>query len=227
MMTIIKYDMNIPGYMVDIQLRMLANHVHHNVPVNGNILELGACMGRTTVALAENCHPSVTIHTVDFWGDLTGFHVDDLRRSLIRTGSFVAGDWKKLVVEKLVPPRGYDPKIYRPAEWVLKGDDVHAIWQNNTSRYKNVIGYRDNTQLIDTEQFPDFDFILVDASHDYAGVETELNRWWPKLKSGGTMMIDDYDPQRFPAQYSAVNDFFIDRDVEKIDRRQQLLIKKP
>ena len=225
-MTIIKYDMNIPGYMLDIQLRMLANHVHHHVPVNGNVLELGACMGRTTVALAENCHPSVTIHTVDFWQDLTGYHVDNLRTAMIRTESFVPNDWQKKITQKLVPPNNYDPKIYNPAQWTLPGDEVQGIWKSNTCGYKNVIGYYADTCLIDTHQFPDFDFILMDASHNYAGVTQELTRWWPKVKTHGTMLIDDYDLTKFPDQYAAVNDFLLGKDVESKDRRQQLMIKK-
>lgn len=42
--------------------------------------------------------------------------------------------------------------------------------------------------------YPDehFDFIYVDARHDYKGVLVDLQTWWPKLKHGGIMGGHDY-----------------------------------
>ena len=42
--------------------------------------------------------------------------------------------------------------------------------------------------------FPDnyFDFIYVDARHDYKGALEDLILWWPKLRLGGIMAGDDY-----------------------------------
>ena len=37
-----------------------------------------------------------------------------------------------------------------------------------------------------------FDFIYIDASHDYASVKKNLHAWWPKLRSGGIMGGHDY-----------------------------------
>lgn len=37
-----------------------------------------------------------------------------------------------------------------------------------------------------------FDFIYVDARHDYNGVMEDLQAWWPLLKSGGIMAGHDY-----------------------------------
>mmetsp|Transcript_23456 Transcript_23456/g.33580 ORF Transcript_23456/g.33580 Transcript_23456/m.33580 type:complete len:249 (+) Transcript_23456:53-799(+) len=42
--------------------------------------------------------------------------------------------------------------------------------------------------------YPDgyFDFIYVDARHDYKGVRMDIEMWWPKLKEGGIMAGHDY-----------------------------------
>ena len=42
--------------------------------------------------------------------------------------------------------------------------------------------------------FPDsfFDFIYVDAGHEYANVARDLDLWWPKLKAGGMLAGDDF-----------------------------------
>lgn len=42
--------------------------------------------------------------------------------------------------------------------------------------------------------FPDeyFDFIYIDAAHDYDSMVEDLNAWWPKLKKGGILSGHDY-----------------------------------
>ena len=44
------------------------------------------------------------------------------------------------------------------------------------------------------ERYPDshFDFVYVDARHDYKGVYTDITTWWPKLREGGLMAGHDY-----------------------------------
>ena len=37
-----------------------------------------------------------------------------------------------------------------------------------------------------------FDFIYIDAGHQYANVKRDLNLWWPKLKPGGLFAGHDY-----------------------------------
>ena len=40
-----------------------------------------------------------------------------------------------------------------------------------------------------------FDFIYVDARHDFKGVYEDLVAWWPKLRAGGIMAGHDYVTQ--------------------------------
>lgn len=44
------------------------------------------------------------------------------------------------------------------------------------------------------KQFDDlhFDFIYVDASHDYTSARANLRAWWPKLRYGGVLAGHDY-----------------------------------
>lgn len=44
-------------------------------------------------------------------------------------------------------------------------------------------------------EFPDqtFDFIFIDAAHDYQSVCDDITSWLPKIKQGGLVMGHDYD----------------------------------
>jgi heme-degrading monooxygenase HmoA len=47
-----------------------------------------------------------------------------------------------------------------------------------------------------------FDYIFVDARHDYKGVLRDIVEWWPKLKVGGIMAGHDYTTQIDPTAKS-------------------------
>jgi hypothetical protein len=52
--------------------------------------------------------------------------------------------------------------------------------------------------------FPDdyFDFVYIDAGHDYHSVCKDLEAWWPKLKPGGLFAGHDYIDGDKPRQYT-------------------------
>lgn len=73
-----------------------------------------------------------------------------------------------------------------------------------------------------TNHFPDehFDFIYIDAAHDYDSVKEDLNAWWSKLKEGGVFSGHDYFPDRRVWRgkevgvYKAVNEFVKEKGTE-------------
>lgn len=63
------YDLSIPGYMYEAELAVISEIAKH-VPENGIIVELGSYKGRSAVAWASSCHPSVKVYCVDLFAAL-------------------------------------------------------------------------------------------------------------------------------------------------------------
>ena len=65
-----------------------------------------------------------------------------------------------------------------------------------------------------------FDFIYIDAAHDYDSVVEDLNAWWPKLKEGGIFSGHDYFPDtriwrgKACGVYQAVKEFATQKGTE-------------
>ena len=65
------YDMSIKGHMNEIELKVIERWASE-VPENGVIVEVGSLFGRSAVAWAKSCHPSVNVYCVDAFYDAQG-----------------------------------------------------------------------------------------------------------------------------------------------------------
>lgn len=67
------------------------------------------------------------------------------------------------------------------------------------------------------DRFPDkyFDFIFIDAAHDYNSVNADLHKWYPKLKDNGIIAGHDY-ANYAPGVIKAVDEFFGNRVIKPI-----------
>ena len=50
-----------------------------------------------------------------------------------------------------------------------------------------------------------FDYVYVDARHDYTGVSADLEAWWPKIRHGGILGGHDYVEQSDGPQQTGQN----------------------
>lgn len=66
------------------------------------------------------------------------------------------------------------------------------------AKFKNKLKICRNFTTSCAENYPDgyFDFVYVDARHDFKGVAADLEAWWPKVRCGGIMAGHDYVIQR-------------------------------
>jgi len=54
----------------------------------------------------------------------------------------------------------------------------------------------------------DFDMIFIDAMHEYPDVKADIERWWPKVRSGGVLALHDYRHRDFPGVAQAADEIF-------------------
>jgi hypothetical protein len=76
-------------------------------------------------------------------------------------------------------------------------EERYRTAMSNLSPWKNKITVCRNFTTKCAENYPDdyFDFVYVDARHDYKGVAVDLNAWWPKVRKGGIFAGHDYITQ--------------------------------
>lgn len=76
------------------------------------------------------------------------------------------------------------------------------------SRYSNVTYFIGTSEDAARLLHDDYDFIFLDAMHDYENVKADIERWWPRVREGGTMAFHDYYHDNYPGVAQAVNERF-------------------
>lgn len=85
-----------------------------------------------------------------------------------------------------------------------------AFFQHAISRFKNVnYVIADSEIAAQMDALPrDFDMIFLDAMHTYEDVKADIERWYPRVRSGGLMVFHDYAHPHFPGVKQAVDERF-------------------
>ena len=117
-----------------------------------------------------------------------------------------------------------DPERPEINDIKLSQDQLNADYLRLVFEYSSVphVKFVRNFSYEASLDFPDehFDFIYIDAAHDYDSVVEDLNAWWPKLKQGGLFSGHDYFPDtriwrgKECGVYKAVNEFVIQKNTK-------------
>lgn len=179
---------NAPGWLTsDRKPRQILIEYSRKVPQDGVVLELGSLFGATTQLLRTYLDPTCNIIVVDSWSDI---QKDKLPDSL---GDALIEIKNKEVTE------------------VIPGDNVYKWWKLFTKDLENVTHFREDVLKVEKQNLPKVDLIIQDAQHTYEGVLAELKYWWPQLKKGGIIIIDDYNWENYPGLCNAVDEFFSEK----------------
>lgn len=81
-------------------------------------------------------------------------------------------------------------------------------FNRSISRYSNVTYFIGTSADAARLLHDDYDFIFLDAMHTYDEVRADIERWWPRVREGGTMAFHDYHHTDFPGVAQAVEEKF-------------------
>ena len=76
----------------------------------------------------------------------------------------------------------------------VKEGRLYDLFLENMSPFEGVVPMQ-MTSLEAAAKLPDnsFDFVYIDASHEYEDVKADIKAWLPKVKKGGIIAGDDYN----------------------------------
>lgn len=104
--------------------------------------------------------------------------------------------------------------LYSIDPWVNNAELTHANIHYNSCKTR--LGeYAERSIMIKDvsenayRQFDNgfFDFVYIDALHDYHSVKRDVSLWYSKLKIGGILAGHDYNPTKWPGVCDAVEEF--------------------
>ena len=138
-----------------------------------------------------------------------------LGRSLCSLGEVVEFSGKRFTVVGIDTCRGSGPEGPRRKDYhgaaVAQGGGTFA-----GALHRNILecGYGDAITVIIADAavasrfFADksIDWVHLDARHDYESVKADIATWLPKVKPGGWLSGDDYDPLKWPEVKNAVDE---------------------
>lgn len=81
-------------------------------------------------------------------------------------------------------------------------------FNRSISRYSNVTYFIGTSEDAARLLHDDYDFIFLDAMHDYENVKADIERWWPFVREGGTMAFHDFGHSDFEGVQRAVEEKF-------------------
>jgi len=138
--------------------------------LEGDIIEIGAYMGRGTAKLAKLAQRyGRKVYAIDVFDP-------SLDRTMSKSG-IKAGD------------------VY---EAFLKGRSMLEAYQESTRGFDNIITIREDSKKLVFPEEQKFIFGFVDGCHQQAYVENDFYVIWPHLVSGGVVGFHDYKFDDWP-----------------------------
>jgi Methyltransferase domain len=175
--------------------------------LEGDIVEIGAYMGRGTARLAKLARrygkKVYAVDTFDPGLDTT------LSKSGVRAGD-----------------------VYRA---FLKGRSMLETYQESIRGFDNVITVKADSRTVTFPSGQKFVFGFIDGRHQRAYVENDFHLIWPHIVSGGVLGLHDYEFDDWPEVTGAARKLMCEREKEisaayeikgKYDILSLLLVKK-
>jgi signal peptidase I len=139
----------------------------------------------------------------------------------------LGGDWSKLLIEKLNPTELYLVDTFYsndyPQQKRFTKKTHESYIKNEFAKYGDNVKIKKGLSWDILDQLPKnyFDWIYIDAAHDYKSVKKDLEKAYSCLKDDGIIIMNDYIMyDHFTKEnygvVKATNEFMIDNDFEML-----------
>lgn len=138
--------------------------------LEGDIVEIGAYMGRGTAKLAKFAQRyGKKVYAIDVF--------DPSRDKTSSRSGIKAGD------------------VYQA---FLQGRSMLDVYQESTQGFDNIVTMKEDSRKVSFPEEQKFIFGFIDGCHAQVYVENDFNLIWPHLVSEGAMGLHDYDFDDWP-----------------------------
>ena len=116
-----------------------------------------------------------------------------------------------------------DSKAFEPM--CLTEDGIYDIFIKNMNHVLNYIKPMRMSSIEAASKFENdfFDFVFIDASHEYEDIKNDIDTWYPKVRYGGILAGHDYG---WFYVKKAVDEFIANKNIEISKSRSSWIIKK-
>ncbi len=180
-------------------LKRLDQALKHHIP--GDIVEFGCYLGTTSLFIARLLEASTTIRRFHVYDSFEGLPDKTIEDASVAGSDFKAGELKASKRQLI--------RNFKHAH--LKSPLIHKAWFN---------------ELKNKDLPNQIAFAFVDSDF-YRSIYNSLEIIWPRLSSGGAVIIDDYNRSSLPGATRAVNDFFTASNVRIQHQSNLAIITKP
>jgi len=154
--------------------------------LEGDIIEIGAYMGRGTAKLAEFAQRyDKRVYAIDVFDP-------SLDKTMSKTG-IKAGD------------------VYQA---FLQGRSMLEAYQKSTGGFDNIVTIREDSKKVGFPEEQRFIFGFIDGCHQQSYIENDFHVIWPHLVSGGALGLHDYKFDDWPEVTKAADKLIREHKTE-------------
>lgn len=113
-----------------------------------------------------------------------------------------------------------DPTAFNTDDEFMKYNrDIFELFKKNMEPVAHIVNPIRMPSIEAAKLYADksLDFVLIDADHAYDYVKSDILAWLPKIKNGGLIAGDDYNPASFPGVVKAVHELFTKEQIIFVD----------
>ena len=196
------------------------------LPESGKIVEVGAWVGKSTIAFAEACkkqNKKYSIHTIDRFcgGNILRYYADivlnpDFPGMLMQNFGVTLEQYLDYACK---PNR----VKYFVNNFILSPEEHYEHFLTNVSPWDNItherIEYDVDTYVFDGQ----INLMFYDGDHTYDATYSALNYWNKRLVAGGILCCHDYEPV-YEGAMKAIQQFAQENDKELIVPKKSTVV---